>query len=969
LALTFGLPAAAQNVSADATFGEVVPLGGTPSDLVVDEGRGLLYLINSNANRVDLLNYRTRQLVGSIPVCSFPLSGAMSPDAATLYVTCTQGASMAIIRLGANQVQEFVSLPARPEGVAVGFDGRVLITTQGVGINNASNTLLLYDPSQDAASRVYIVPSPPAISTPNPLPAVTAGRPATAFPGRLLATPDGRFIIGMVAINQQLNSAITTVFVYEAASATVLRNRLVTGQSTVLSFSGDGGRFMAGFTQYDTATLAVNGQFSIANLPFFLNTGFSQNFNAQFNFGGSVFSPDGQTLYSAFNNSTATTFQNLRPTSNILMVSNPRNLSTTLGIRLRESVLGRMVITSDGADIFALSESGLLYIPISKLFDSPIIQPEATQVFLAVDDCNRGIARASVGIANLGKGKLTFAVPNTGAALVAQVASGVAPSRISFVMEPGRAGVVRQAGTNLYTGAATNQGGIVSVQVVAPEAINLPNVIRVYMNFRESTQRGLIFPIPTTPNLFPAGSSIPEGLWDMALDEARGRLYISNSGFNRIEIFDINRQRLMDPIEVGQMPHSLAMSPDGLTLWVGNYGGESIQAIDLDTLRITGSIEFPPIPRAGAQALLRPVAMAYGISGLQFMMAANSGTGTGGSFWRVVGNQAVPRQNVNGFPPATIPGPHYMAATPDGRQIVVMNGNGVGYLYDGLADTYINSRQIWNLPPPISYYGPLAAGAGSSYFLAGGLILSPALSPVGGAERPGTVTFSPPPAPGLPPQQTIVSAGQRNVNAVLPLNEASMLRLTTPVRQNIATATRDDARTTLERVDLRSGSEQIAAVIPDNPFSQVFGTARSNVPPRQMVADSKGNVYILTLSGLVVTPISPTNTSTQPALPLGVRAVVNSADGTQVYRPGSFVTISGANLAGAATAETVPPPTVLGGSCVTMNDVPLPLLQTAPNRISAQIPADVRPGQNVLRIRSHANAQSSEPLVITVQRP
>ena len=265
------LQTVAQTVTTGASFGKVVNLGGEPRDIVLDELRGRLYLMNANANRVDIYDYREGRVTGSITVGTFPNAGAMSPDASRLYVTNVQSGSMTEIELGTDQVRNTVSLPARPEGVAVGADGRVLITTQGTGVNAASNTLLLYDPRQESGLQITAVPSTPTLSTPNPLPAVTVGRPSTPFPGRLIPTPDGNFIIGMVAINQTLTSAQTTLFVYETASGTVLRSRSVTGQSTVLSISPDGSRFMAGSTLYDTATLNVIGQMNTANLPFYLN--------------------------------------------------------------------------------------------------------------------------------------------------------------------------------------------------------------------------------------------------------------------------------------------------------------------------------------------------------------------------------------------------------------------------------------------------------------------------------------------------------------------------------------------------------------------------------------------------------------------------------------------------------------------------------------------------------------------------
>jgi uncharacterized protein (TIGR03437 family) len=137
-----------------------------------------------------------------------------------------------------------------------------------------------------------------------------------------------------------------------------------------------------------------------------------------------------------------------------------------------------------------------------------------------------------------------------------------------------------------------------------------------------------------------------------------------------------------------------------------------------------------------------------------------------------------------------------------------------------------------------------------------------------------------------------------------------------------------------------------------------------------MAVDSQGRYsYSITISGLSVVPLTPATTSTRPSLPNGARGIVNSIDGTTNYKPGSFITVNGTNLAVPATAELIPPPTVLGGSCVVFNDVPVNMLSTSPTQISAQIPDTLRPGMYVVQVRSLAMAQASEPVVITVQRP
>lgn len=928
-----------------ATFGEVISLGGTPSDIVLDEARQRLYLVNTNANRVDIYSYKDKALIGWIRVGASPLAAAMSPDNAWLYVTNNQAASLSVIDLSSASVVQTISLPARPEGVAVGADGRVLISTQGTGTGNLQNTLLIYDRTQAVSQQVMAVQYAPPPPTPSPLPAVTLSRPVSPIRTRLIATPDGQFIVGLT----NYTSSAMMLFVYEVASGTILRSRAVSGQSSTLSMAPDGSRFMAGFTMYRTSNLNVIAQQSTANSPFPFP---AASFNAQQNIGGSAFSPDGSTLYSAFNVA-ATSLPTPRVQSSILMISDATNLGIRLGIKLPESIVARMVITSDGEHAWGLSESGLIYLPLGRLYDYPILQPETTQVFMAYDLCNQGIVRGSVRVVNLGKGKLTFSVPPLGNALVAEVSSGVAPATITFTMEPGRFNVNRQPGTNLYAG---NSGTAVNVNLVSPEAINIPHTIRVYMNYRQADQRGVIFPVPST--LYG-----DQGLQDLVLDEARGLLYATNMGYNRIEVFDLKKQKFLAPIKVGQLPRQMAMSLDGSLLYVGNTGGESVSIVDLEERRVIGEIEFPPVPRNASAAIIYPRTLAMGLSGLQITMS-------NGTMWKVVGNQAVPRPaNTNIFPNNTVSSPQEMIATPGGEYILLLGGQGTAYLYDALVDSYTVSRQIYTPNQTIiSYYGVLGAAPRGAYYLANGLILSPSIAVIGGAERPGVVQITAPATPGGQPTQTVVSAGQRHVAAVAPLDERSFVRLTTAVRQSVTATTSDDVRPVIEQVDIATGVETVAAIAAEQPTTSAFGQSRINVSPRRMVVDSKGNIYAITLSGLSFIPLT-SPTAGRPAIRGGARGVLNAVDGTPNFTPGAFVTVLGSNLALPATADQIPPPSVLGGSCVTFSDVPLRLIQTSPEQITGQLPENIRPGVYVVQVRSLATAQVSDPVVVTVQRP
>jgi hypothetical protein len=395
---------------------------------------------------------------------------------------------------------------------------------------------------------------------------------------------------------------------------------------------------------------------------------------------------------------------------------------------------------------------------------------------------------------------------------------------------------------------------------------------------------------------------------------------------------------------------------------VGNAGGESISIVNLDQAQVVDTVAFPPIPRNGTVALVFPRTLAMGLFGLQFVMSD-------GSQWKVEsGDQATVRPADSVTPVKFAGSPALgMLGTDDSRYILTLNGSGTAYLYDSVADTYIGSRLLFSGTIE-GYYGVVGAGPAGSYFLADGLILNPSLTVIGGSAQPGSTTTTPSPIPGGPPVTSVVNTGQRNVAAATALSPSTFLRLTTPVRQSITATTRDDPRTTLEMVNLMTGDETLAGVVPENPPVNVFGTTRFNTNPRQMVVDSAGTtVYAITLSGLSVISLTPAGPNTQPVITPGAGGIVNASDGTSTIKPGSFITINGQNLASTATADTIPPPTILGGSCVTFGDVAVPLLTTSSGQIQAQVPTTLPAGTQVVEVRSLATAQDSVPVTVTVK--
>src|SRR5262249_27019764 len=135
--------------------------------------------------------------------------------------------------------------------------------------------------------------------------------------------------------------------------------------------------------------------------------GNANNFNTQQNQGGSVFSPDGTVLYSAFN---IAPVQNPPARANVsrLLLNDPDNLLINLGLQLPESLAGKMVVTADGGAVYALSESGFMTLPVSTIYQNPIAIPDSQVALLANDQCGVSPNRQmTVPVNNVGRGRMT----------------------------------------------------------------------------------------------------------------------------------------------------------------------------------------------------------------------------------------------------------------------------------------------------------------------------------------------------------------------------------------------------------------------------------------------------------------------------------------------------------------------------------------------------------------------------------
>jgi len=913
-----------------APFGTVVPHTQPIADLVLDEARKRVYLVDTYSSQVDVYSTASNPpaLITTINTSATPLAIAMSQSGKSLYVACYTASTLDIIDLtSATFSKTSVTLAAKPEGVAVGYNEKVLISTIGTGTGQA--VLTTYDPSAAASSALQAIlvtlsaPTTPQLPPPSSL-------MYFASKSQLQATRDGAKIIG---VNQLASTR--TVFVFDVASSTVLASRTIAGISPILAVSPDGSEFLSGPMLFETSTLLVLAQQNTANSPFVFPAG--ANFTTQTNQGGAVFLPDGSELLTSYN---IVPVQNpaAKAYTSQLLINTPDSLLIQLGVMLPENLGGKIVITSDGTTIYAISQSGFLVASTAGLKTSPVAIPDTNVALLANDQCGVAAAQnpAVIPVRNQGGGRLT---------VTAQVLTTAATSpTVRAAAKTYGADVTAQ-----YNATVTARGlGTVApdqLLIQSPEAINIIPNVRVFQNNRNAEAQGTIIPVDT-------GASTT-GLADMVTDTARQRLYIANPGKNRIEIFDMKQQRFLAPITVGQLPQSIAYGADANTLYVANSGSEYLSVVDLTKGTVSGKVRLPPIPFNASFALLTPSVIASSQRGPQVVMS-------NGTLWMIVGDTVVPRTlNTNVFGTVSaIPAPQTMASSPEDSFVLLLAGNGGAFLYSSAVDDFVAARQV--IATPIQgYYGPIAAGPGGQYYLVNGQVLNEALTPIG-----TSVTTGPTPGGGLPAPSG-PSTAARLVSAVAAVDAQRFVRFSMAPRAS-ATAVATDAGL-IEVVDRTSQETTAAANALEGPLTAVTGTQRANINGRTVALDpSAATVYVLTASGLQIIPFDTTGTQNIPQAP--ANGVVNTANYLPSVASGGLVSIFGLRLASSASAASIPLPSVLGGTCVTLNNAPLPLLASSPNQINAQLPPALAAGRYPLVVRSLANHEASAAVTVAVSR-
>jgi uncharacterized protein (TIGR03437 family) len=156
----------------------------------------------------------------------------------------------------------------------------------------------------------------------------------------------------------------------------------------------------------------------------------------------------------------------------------------------------------------------------------------------------------------------------------------------------------------------------------------------------------------------------------------------------------------------------------------------------------------------------------------------------------------------------------------------------------------------------------------------------------------------------------------------------------------------------VEIVDVNTGVALRSFAALEGPMSQALTVGRPTViDGRTMAVDSAGiNAYVITTTGLSIIPLTPLNTQNAPRV--FNKGTVNLASYQTSIAQNGLVSIFGTKLGSAGIAGSLPLPYILGNTCVTLGNVPLPLFMTSDGQINAQIPPEMAAGNYSLVVRA-----------------
>jgi DNA-binding beta-propeller fold protein YncE len=670
-----------------ATFGTVVPITGHASDIALDEPRGLLYVANFTANRIEKISLADNSPRGSINVPNQPGGIALSLDGQFLVVTNyanwgnntpPAGANLVtVIDLVSNARTTFSTGDPALSAAFVSYGaekaGRALIaTTSSFYLLHPSNgTLTLIDTYTNLGKSLPV--------------------PQATFPGQVTQAA--------------MTAAADTTHVWGIADAG-------TGTQLIYLFDANTGRMTSQVWTttpplLPRVTVAADGSWAMIGWAMYTRAQCGGGFMVRSRHPEAIASPN-VTGHAADSRNNVLYAQVADPSQPAgppfpagklpyFAVLDADNLTVRDKILMAENMVGKAVLNRSASMMYAISDSGVMVMPVGTLGRARKLVVSKEDLLMQTNFCSRTSMRQTFTITDANNGSTDFSISASQPGLTISPASGTTPATITVTVDP--AAIQNTFGTIATTLSIRSNG-----------AVNMVPGVRLLISNPDVDQRGTVV-------------NVPGVLTDVMADNARNRFYIVRQDTNEILVFDGGNNQLRTRLRTGTRPHRIALSADQKMLLVANADSQYVGVYDLDTLQPQTPVQLWPghFARSVAQS--------------------NAGV------FAVVENDAVPPGSVDRLdlvtrcavqPPSLgiwenkLEAESVLTSTPGQSAILLVEPNGFIKLYDAQADAWVLSRKDFTaLSGAYAATDPVDSAMDSGTFVVGNNVLNRALFPIG----------------------------------------------------------------------------------------------------------------------------------------------------------------------------------------------------------------------------------------------
>jgi len=686
---------------AGATFGTVVAVGGQAADAALDETRGLLYIANFTANRIDVMSIADNTIHTSINVAPQPGSLALSRDAQYLLVAHFGNTNppvpsqnlLTLIHLPDNSQQQFITSDP-PLGVAffatVSAAGPANFTGPGKALVVTTTSFFVLDPATGVMQVL------------NTLANLAGTLPVSVptFPGQILETAlttsgDGTVIWGIggattgAQIIYQYHSQYNSLTAFGYSSAPPLLPRV--------SVAYDGSYAMVGWILMNAAGVTQSKYPNVVTSTNVTGQAIDSKNGIIYAQIPDASQPTGPPYTSTHSTSSKA---GTAPSTGLptLLLMDSDNLTVRDRILIPEDIVGRIVMNSAATVLYAISDSGVTVLPVGSLNQAHRLAADREDILVQTTFCNRSALTQSMTITDPGGNQTEFSISTSQAGVTVSPSSGMTPATVQVTVDPGQFLSQGTTAVTLTIGSVTS--------------VNVPPSVRLLVNTPDEYQRGTVVDVPGV-------------LTDLLPDPARNRFYILRQDKNQLQIFDATSNQMIVALRTATTPAGMTISNDGNYLLVANDNSQLVSVFDLNALQAVQPVVLPGGHYGHSVASSNNAIL---------VLANNNANNTG-----IIDTVNFQARTATALPSlgiftnlVSVTG--VLANSPNGASILVAQPNGAVLLYSADANTFTVGRSDLS-----SLQGAYAA---SSYntFVIGNNVFNASLVPQGTLATAGGVT-------------------------------------------------------------------------------------------------------------------------------------------------------------------------------------------------------------------------------------